>query len=161
MKAQKILRDNQYPTGFIEKITSHTLDNILAQVKSGLPAEPNRPKADLNIGLKLMYNGPSSITFAKNLKKTLEPLASLNVYFTTTKMRSNLPSLKAIAPKPIRSHLVYEICCSACCGPLCWTNHPTFRRPNTRTQEQKHASGPTLLQLRIGIELRRRANTDN
>ena len=65
MKAQKILRDNQYPTGFIEKITSHTLDNILAPVKSGLPAKPNRPKADLNIGLKLMYNGPSSITFAK------------------------------------------------------------------------------------------------
>ena len=91
MKAQKILRDNQYPTGFIEKTTSHTLDNILAPVKSGLPAKPNRPKADLNIGLKLMYNGPSSIIFAKNLKKTLEPLASLNIHFTTTKLRSNLP----------------------------------------------------------------------
>ena len=91
MKAQKILRDNQYPTGFIEKTTSHTLDNILAPVKSGLPAKPNRPKADLNMGLKLMYNGPSSITFAKNLKKTLEPLASLNIHFTTTKLRSNLP----------------------------------------------------------------------
>ena len=139
MKAQKILRDNQYPTGFIEKITSHTLDNILAPVKSGLPVKPNRPKADLNIGLKLMYNGPSSITFAKNLKKTLEPLASLNVYFTTTKLMSNLPSLKAIVPKPIRSHLVYEISCSACCGTYVGQ---TIRHLDVRIREHKNKSTP-------------------
>ena len=115
------------------------MDNILAPGKSGLPAKPNRPKADLNIGLKLMYNGPSSITFAKNLKKTLEPLASLDVYFTTTKLRSNLPSLKAIVPKPIRSHLVYEISCSACCGTYVGQ---TIRHLDVRIREHMNKSTP-------------------
>ena len=53
----------------------------------------------------------------KNLKTTSDTLGSLNVSITTSKLKSYLGGgLNSSVPKPLRSHLVYEISCSTCCG---------------------------------------------
>ena len=87
----------------------------------------------------MSYHGPSSITFAKNLKKTFATLGSLDVYFTTSKLKSHLGGLKASVPKPLRSHLVYEISCSTCCGTYVGQ---TVRHLDTRLQEHRNVKKP-------------------
>ena len=78
-------------------------------------ARHDNSQKTISTRLMLSYHEPSSVAFVKNLKKTFATLGSLNVNFTTSKLKSHLGGLKAV-PKPLRSHLVYEISCSTCCG---------------------------------------------
>ena len=47
---------------------------------------------------------PFVCDFAKSLKNTFASLGSLNIFFTTSKLKSHLGGLKASVPKPLRSH---------------------------------------------------------
>ena len=79
-KAQTIVRDNQYPRSFLEKITGSTLDNIIDGKEIVKTAKHDNSQKTINTRLMLSYHGPSSVGFAKNLKKTPATLGSLNAY---------------------------------------------------------------------------------
>ena len=82
--AQAIQRDNQYPRSFVKKVTGSTLDKIIGGREIVKIAKQDNPHKIISTQLMLSYHGPSSVAFAKNLKKTFATLGSLNVYFTQT-----------------------------------------------------------------------------
>ena len=78
-KAQAILRDNQYPRSFVEKITCSTLDKIVGVREIAKTAKQN-PQKTLSTGLMISYQGPSSITFTKKIIKRPLPLRDLSMH---------------------------------------------------------------------------------
>ena len=100
----------------MQKITRTTLDKIIGGREIVKIAKHDNSQKTISTRLMVSYHGPSSVAFAKNLKKTFATMGFLNVSFTTSKLKSHLGGSKASVPKPLRSHLVYKISCSTCCG---------------------------------------------
>ena len=60
--------------------------------------------------LLLQYRGKISYQLSKHVRKC----SGINVVFTTTKLRTCLPSLKSPVSKELSSRVVYQIECSGC-----------------------------------------------
>jgi len=65
--------------------------------------------------LFLQYRGKCSESYARDIKKLIEPtLIECQVIFTLKKLKTALPSLKQPVDKLLRSRLVYKITCPHC-----------------------------------------------
>ena len=74
------------------------------------------------------------------LSKRIEKICSASEVFTTTrKLKTCLPSLKATIPKDLRSHVVYQIDCTGCGS--CYVGQ-TIRHLRTRLSEHLRDSAP-------------------
>ena len=112
--AAKILSDNQYPSGYIASIFEATLSKIISG-KESVDRERRNAEKSLrpSLSLNLQYRSKPSSDFPRKLK-TLLP--SLNVYFTTIKLKNILSNLKSPVPSSHRSSVVYKFTCPFCSG---------------------------------------------
>ena len=77
-KAERILRDNQYPLAFIQRIVNDTLSKILIGKQSRRKPVTETTRDTLPVmSLALQYRGPWTTTFASNLKKII---GNCNIY---------------------------------------------------------------------------------
>ena len=62
--------------------------------------------------VNLEYRGKATEDFANKIRKLIP---SVNVYFTTTKLKNVLPNLKCSVPLTLKSNVVYKVSCPGCC----------------------------------------------
>ena len=109
-KAKTILKENQYPPKFFDPIIHDTLTNILSQNRKEREIENEKP-----FMMFLQYRGKCSESYARDIKKLIEPtLIECQVIFTLKKLKTVLPSLKEPVDRLLRSRLVYKITCPHC-----------------------------------------------
>ena len=113
-RAKLVLEWNQYPADFYDPIISATIKKIVC------PEEPpchlneqTSPKMEESppMQMRLQYRGRVTDNVIRRLKSF--PIL-INTIITLRKLKTALPSLKPVIPKPMQSHLVYEICCPGC-----------------------------------------------
>ena len=127
-KAEKVLRNNQYPKAVIQSIINKTLNNILSKrVETKHNACAAEKSSRTLFALALQYRGPGSETLAHNIKKIF---GTRNIYFTTERLKLCTPSLKSKLSFSLRSNVVYHILVVA------------VRHLSTRTQDHGRAGMP-------------------
>lgn len=108
-KAKKVLENNQYPSTFYLPIIEETVEKILRP-----PIEASQTKRGQVQGgymLLIQYRGHPTEQFIKKLKQCNAPVSPV---ITLRKLKTVLPSLKAVIPMPVRSHVVYQVSCPGC-----------------------------------------------
>ena len=106
---------NQYPEEWSSEIVNQTLEKIIGEGKDQLRTKPkehqrSKTKSIDKPTIFLQYRGNFSQNFASKLKK----LCELQIFFTTRKLRSCLPTKKSSFDRDLKSHVVYEIKCNGC-----------------------------------------------
>ena len=132
-KAKLVLENNQYPPSFYEPIIAKTLKIVESNGEKTSEKEKEEEKE-----VKLMfvqYRGTVSEKFQQSLTNLKAPC---KIIFTTKKLKSSMPSLKAQVEKSFKSRVVYKICCSRC--EACYVGQ-TSRHMITRMKEHRK-SGP-------------------
>ena len=137
-KLKEDLAKNQYPPSFVDPIISRTIEKIRqnpsngeleSHVASRLTDHNERPV------MVLPYRGSISDQFGKRLKK----IQDVSVIFTTRKLKTLMPSLKAPVAAELRSRVVYEIRCSDCNARYVGQ---TVRHFCTRLKEHRKTTAP-------------------
>ena len=110
---QLLLEANQYPPSFYHPLVRKTLDNLVT-AKTSVPNNQNsvEPKAKPRF-LFIEYRGTDSDNVVTQMKK-LDNSPKFTVIQTTRKLRTMMPSLKALIPAKLQSHVVYETTCPGC-----------------------------------------------
>ena len=129
-RAKVILRQNQYPSVFYEKIIHDTLTRIVEKTVKERE-EMNDPFLPF-----LQYGGKCSESYARDILKTG---VSVRVIFTLRKVRTVMPSLKEPIEKPMKSCVVYKISCPRCNA--CYVGQ-TRRHLQTQFHEHLNRKGP-------------------
>ena len=85
----------------------------------------------------LQYRGRETDNLSRQLKK----ISTINIdsVLTLRKLKSTLPSLKPLVPKPLRSHLVYQIECPGC--QASYVGY-TKRHVSARLREHRNVKAP-------------------
>ena len=151
-RLKKSLEANQYPPNFYNPIINDSITKIREQkVHDSLktlkkPTEKNvKDERPLFI---TQYRGKTSDELSRRLRKIIP----LSVVFTTRKLKTCLPSLKAPISKDLRSRVVYQIDCTGCGS--CYVGQ-TIRHLRTRLTEHLRETAP------VGSHLKQCAGTDN
>ena len=157
-KAKQILKNNQYPLGFIEEILSKTLEKIiLKNTNEKSKTEEEREKEE-SIMFFVQYRGKITDEFSNELKKICDSKESpafavpLKIIKTMRKMKTVLPSLKPKINKMVRSDVVYKITCNVCESTYVGQ---TVRHLTARFREHRTNEGPVKAHMvGCGTELR-------
>ena len=139
-KNEEIWERNQYPRHWVGNIVKDTINqlrmkeqrkNLRYNAVVAVKQQENTEKQQF----VLQYRCNISNEFEKKLNK-IHPVQTI---FTTTKLKSCLPSLKSSFDKDLKSHVVYELTCNWCksiyVGQTC-------RHITTRVAEQAKADSP-------------------
>ena len=129
-RAKVILRQNQYPSVFYEKIIHDTLTRIVHKTVK------EREEMNDPFLLFVQYRGKCSESYARDIHKTG---VSVRVIFTLRKVRTVMPSLKEPIEKPMKSGVVYKISCPRCNA--CYVGQ-TRRHLQSRFREHLNRKGP-------------------
>ena len=112
---EKILTNNQYPKQIISKILDSTPTKIIS---NGQPEDQNniskKTNPTLNHWLSLEHRRKFSQNFAYFAFKLKKILPSVNILFTTNKLRNVVSNLKSAVPFTLKSRVVYKITCPKC-----------------------------------------------
>ena len=143
-EAHQILRNNQYPQHFIERITNLTLEKIItannAVRRKNIKTSPTKTSTPaLCTMMPIEYRGKVSEDFKQKLDKLLP--GSL-FYFVSIKMRSKICHLKTQIPPSFKSRVIYQIQCPACAGTYIGQ---TVRHLSTRLKEHGMKNAPVNL----------------
>ena len=134
----------RYINDSITKIREQKVHDSLKTLKK--PTEKNvKDERPLFI---TQYRGKISDELSRRLRKIIP----LSVVFTTRKLKTCLPSLKAPISKDLRSRVVYQIDCTGCGS--CYVGQ-TIRHLRTRLTEHLRETAP------VGSHLKQCAGTDN
>ena len=120
--------------GVIAKIIHENTDQV-EQARSRPIVSEKRIKSCLI----LQYRGKVSDKMSKKVKSISQISEVINIIFTTCKMGSALPSLKAKVSKDYCSRVVYKITCTSCAA--CHVGQ-TSRHLKTRVTEHLKDSAP-------------------
>ena len=107
-RAKSILKNNQYPASFYEKIIHETLTRIIKPEKK---PEEQGESDEKPFMIFLQYRGKCSEAYARDIHKAG---VECKVIFTLRKLKTVMPSLKEPVEKFLRSKVVYRIKCSHC-----------------------------------------------
>ena len=135
---------NQYAENWSAKVAVDVLCTIIEG--KGKPLDSERclqtqsPKDVKPIMLMVQYRGNQSQYFANRLRN----LTNVQVFFTTRKLESCLPSLKSLFLNDLESRVVYEQSCSGCTSSYVGK---TVRHLTTRIEEHKKADSPVGFHL--------------
>ena len=113
-KAKIILENNQYPSEFFEPIIRDTITKIIEKENALTDSDDNNvdeENTEEEKMLFLQYRGKISEKFQQSLRKIKAPC---KVVFTLNKLKSNLPSLKPLVEKFLKSGIVYKFLCPRC-----------------------------------------------
>ena len=145
-KLKKLLESNQYPPTFYQPIIRDTITKIVApSPQTTNTAEETRQGRNVFI---TQYRGRISDELSKKIRKVVK----VSVIFTTRKLKTCLPSLKAPVPMELKSCVVYQITCSGCNS--CYVGQ-TARHLRTRLSEHRRPTAP------VGGHLAECAGRDN
>ena len=111
VKLKSVLRQNGYPTRFLDKIISKFLDKISKK----LVTITTVPKKTLR--LVLPYLGTQSLRLKKKLNKLFKeqlPSGKLEIVFKTTQRMSSCFRFKDAIPRSLLSGVIYEYKCPRC-----------------------------------------------
>ena len=110
-RAKEVLENNQYPSRFYEPIIKIVIDNILRQQSEEVDENNEEEKEVEEKMIFIQYRGKVTEKFEQALKRIQAPCKMIQ---TIRKLKTILPSLKAPVEKPLKSMVVYKICCSRC-----------------------------------------------
>ena len=145
-KLKKLLESNQYPPTFYQPIIRDTITKIVApSPQTTNTAEETRQGRNVFI---TQYRGRISDESSKKIRKVVK----VSVIFTTRKLKTCLPSLKAPVPMELKSCVVYQITCTGCNS--CYVGQ-TARHLRTRLSEHRRPTAP------VGGHLAECAGLDN
>ena len=135
---------NQYPENWSAKVAADALCKIIEGKGKPLDSErclsPQSPN-DVEPSMPMVqYRGNQSQFFANRLQK----LTNVEVFFTTRKLESCLPSLKSAFSNDRKSRVVYKLSCSGCTSTYVGQ---IVRHLTTRTEEHQKADSPVGLQF--------------
>ena len=132
------LEANQYPPNFYNPIIADTITKIHEQASpTPNPISDSSKTKEKSERLLFItqYRGKTSDELSKRIRK----ISSASVVFTTRKLKTCLPSLKATISKDLRSRVVYQIDCTGCGS--CYVGQ-TIRHLRTRLSEHLRDSAP-------------------
>ena len=146
-KTKLAWENNQYPPSFYNPVVYDTLIKLCANgfevtvAKNASERNEKRERATLI----MQYRGSISDRFARSVRGVVP----FNIVFTTSKLKTALPSLKTPTPNELRSRAVYEIRC-----PRCQSSHvvQTSRHLTTRQKEHSKPDCPVGKHFRDCLE---------
>ena len=138
-KAKVIWERNQYPPAFYNPLVRKVIAKIINERPDQAEQARSRPivsEKRVKSCLILQYRGKVSDKMSRKVKGISQ---DINIVFTTCKMKSALPSLKAKVSKDYCSRVVYKITCTSCSA--CYVGQ-TSRHLKTRVTEHLKDSAP-------------------
>ena len=141
-KLKTCLEANQYPPNFYNPIIADTITKIHEQASpTPNPISDSSKTKEKSERLLFItqYRGKTSDELSKRIRK----ISSASVVFTTRKLKTCLPSLKATISKDLRSRVVYQIDCTGCGS--CYVGKTI---ENLRTRLSEHLTERAPMQVR-------------
>ena len=137
VKLKSVLRQNGYPTRFLDKIISKFLDKSFKK-RFTITTVPKK-----TLRLVLLYLGTQSLSLKKKLNKLFKeqlPSGKLEIVFRTAQRMSSSFRFKDVIPRSLLSGVIYEYKCPRCNSRYIGS---TYRYWEKRLEEHLHMSALT------------------
>ena len=134
VKLKSVLRQNRYPTRFLDKIINKFLDKSFIKRVTITTV----PKKTIRLVLRYLYLGTQSLRLKKRLNKLFKellPSGKLEIVFRATQRMSSCFRFKDAIPRSLLSGMIYEYKCPRCNSRYAGS---TYRYWGERLEEHLH-----------------------